>query len=102
MVTKVFVAKVNRIINDKANNYCIHRINIPSNVVKELHLEKEDFLLFKVKKAEWYDMLDWTEMKTTWNKLPSEIKKKIQEDGIFDGGIQFKPKKNTIQKRRSH
>lgn len=98
MVTKVFVAKVNRIINDKTNNYYIHRINIPSDVVEELKLGKEDFLLFKAKKAEWYDMLDWSEMKTTWDKLPKEIKEKIQEDGIFDGSDQFKPRQKHKEK----
>lgn len=98
MVTKTFVAKVNRIINDKANNYYIHRINIPSEVVEELKLGKEDFLLFKAKKAEWYDMLDWSEMKATWDKLPQEIKNKIKEDGIYDGTDQFKSKQKHKEK----
>jgi len=98
MVTKVFVAKVNRIINDKTNNYYIHRINIPSNVVEELNLGKEDYLLFKAKKAEWYDMLDWSEMKTTWDKLPAEIKNKIKEDGIFDGTDQFKSRRENASR----
>lgn len=93
MVTEVFVAKVNRIINDKKNNYCIHRINIPANVVEKLNLGKEEFLLFKAKKAEWYDMLDWSEMKVTWDKLPQEIKQKISEDGIFDGTEKFRTRK---------
>src|SRR5574340_195525 len=89
MVTKVFVAKVNRIVNDKQNNYYIHRINIPSNVVEELGLGKEDYLLLKTKKAEWFDMLDWSQMKNTWDKLPEETKKKIREDGIFDESEHF-------------
>lgn len=102
MVTKVFVAKVNRILNDKTKNYYIHRINIPSEVVEELNLDKEDFLLLKAKKAEWYDMLNWPEMKNTWDKLPQEIKNKIQEDGIFDGTEQFKiRKKNKIHRKRN-
>lgn len=96
MVTNVFVAKVNRIVNDKTNNYYIHRINIPSDVVRELNLGKEDYLLFKAKKAEWYDMLDWSEMETTWNKLPLEIKNKIKEDGIFDGSDQFKSARKQV------
>jgi hypothetical protein len=84
MVTKVFVAKVSRITNNKTKNYYVHRINIPSDVVEELNLGKDDFLLLKAKKAEWYNMLDWSEMKTTWDKLPQVIKNKIQEDRGFD------------------
>src|SRR5574340_785942 len=66
-----------------------HRINIPSNVVEELGLGKEDYLLLKTKKAEWFDMLDWSQMKNTWDKLPEETKKKIREDGIFDESEHF-------------
>jgi hypothetical protein len=84
MVTKAFVAKVTRIRNSKDKAYFVHRINLPANIVEELQLDKEDYVLLRAEKAQWYHMLDWQQMKTTWNRLPNEIRQKIIDEGLLD------------------
>jgi len=78
-----FVSKVSRIKNKKDKDYYVNRINIPSDVTKELDLKHNDHIFIKAKKAEWYHMLDWSTMAKTWNKLPLDIKKNIIEDGLM-------------------
>jgi len=34
------------------------------------------------KKAEWWEMLEWESMESTWYKLSDEIKNKIREAGL--------------------
>nr|WP_255430351.1 hypothetical protein [Sulfolobus sp. NOB8H2] len=46
---------------------------------KELELKDGDYLLVKAKKAKWYHLLDWEEMKNVYNMLPEEIKKEVDE-----------------------
>lgn len=87
MTTKSFVAKVSRIKNKKDKEYYIHRINLPSEVTKELELQNKDYVFLKAKKAEWYHMLEWSTMSPTWNKLPLDTKQKIIDDGLIQEKI---------------
>lgn len=36
----------------------------------------------KVHEVEWWEMLDWNEMKNTWERLPEEVKQKIVDAGL--------------------
>jgi len=35
-----------------------------------------------VEKVEWWEMLDWNEMKNAWILLSDEIKEKVREAGM--------------------
>ena len=74
----VFVSKVS-IAKSKKNNkeYITYRITIPIEKAKELGLNDGDYLLVKAKKAKWYHLLNWEEMKVVYNMLSEEIKKEI-------------------------
>ena len=82
--TKTFVAKVTKTRNRKDKDYFIYRLNVPNQVAAELEIADDDYLVMKAKKAEWYHLMDWTESRTTWIKLPSDIKAKIIADGLLD------------------
>ena len=82
MVTTTFATKVTRIRNRRDKDYYIHRVNIPHSVVKELGIKDEDYLLMHAEKAEWYHLLDWSKMQGTWNKLPDDVKQKIEASKI--------------------
>lgn len=32
--------------------------------------------------TEWWEMLDWEQMKETWDRLSEDIKKKIRDAGL--------------------
>ena len=34
------------------------------------------------KEVEWWEMLEWENMESTWHKLSDEIKNKIREAGL--------------------
>ena len=34
------------------------------------------------KEIEWWEMLEWENMESTWHKLSNEIKNKIREAGL--------------------
>ena len=81
-MTTNFVSKIGKIKNNKEKEYYVYRINIPSNITKDLDLKQDDHIFIKAKKAEWYHMLDWSTMSKTWSKLPANIQKIIIEDGL--------------------
>ena len=55
-------------------------MNIPSSVIKELGLKDEDYILIKAKKAEWYDLIDWSKSSKTFDNLPVDLKMKIEKN----------------------
>ncbi|MFQ6135162.1 MAG: hypothetical protein ACE5KU_05045 [Nitrososphaerales archaeon] len=77
-----FVAKASRIRNRKDRDYFIYRVNIPSDVAEKLRLKEHDYLLITAQKAEWYHLLDWSKMNTTWERLPEDVKAKILASGL--------------------
>ncbi len=84
MTTKeTFVAKASRIRNRRGKEYFVYRVNIPSEVAEKLELGEHDYLLLTAQKAEWYHLLDWSEMKITWSKLPEDVKAKITASGLI-------------------
>jgi hypothetical protein len=82
MVTKPFVAKVSRIVNNKKKGYTIYRMNVPNEVADELGLSDRDYLFVRAEKAQWYHFLDWKNMRMTWARLPNDIRKEIELSGI--------------------
>lgn len=85
MTTKNFTVKISRIRNKKDSEYFVYRTNIPKTIAEELKLEDKDRIFCKIKKAEWYHPLDWSTMKTTWDRLPLNLQKEIQKDGLLEG-----------------
>ncbi|BCU66601.1 hypothetical protein HS7_00380 [Sulfolobales archaeon HS-7] len=76
----VFVSKVS-VTRSKKNGkeYITYRLTIPMEKAKELGLNNGDYLLVKAKKAKWYHLLNWEEMKNVYNMLPEEVKKEVDE-----------------------
>lgn len=75
-----FVAKVGvtRTKSKEGKEYTAFRIVIPKHEAEELQLSNGDFVLMEAKHAEWYHMLDWDEMPSTWKLLPQELKMKVE------------------------
>lgn len=77
-----FVAKVQKAKTRKDKDYFVLRATVPKDVAKKIDVQPGDYLFFKVKKAEWYHMLNWENMETTWRMLPTEIKHKAILEGL--------------------
>jgi len=63
------------------------RLNIPQSVVDDENFPFHDGGLVKIEvndssikltRPEWWEMLDWSELKETYRVLPPEVKKKIE------------------------
>jgi len=70
------------------------RLYIPAKVIRNPDFPFEDDDLVKIEignkslileKPEWWEMLDWNEMRNAYNALPDEIKTKIAERGLALG-----------------
>lgn len=80
--TETFVAKIQKAKTRKDKDYFVLRVTVPKDVAQKINVQPGDFLLFRAKKAEWYHMLDWKKMETTWQMLPMEIKNRVILEGI--------------------
>ena len=83
---ETFVAKVQKAKTRKGKEYFVSRITIPKDAIKNIDVESGEYIFFKAKKAEWFHMLEWENMKSTWNMLPSETKLQIICDGLVKNG----------------
>jgi hypothetical protein len=79
-----FVAKLQKAKTRKGKDYFILRATIPKDVVEKIQAKPGDFLFFKAKKAKWFHMLNWQEMKNTWKMLPSNVKDQVVMDGLIN------------------
>ena len=79
-----FVAKIQKVITRKGKDYFVSRVTIPKEVINNIEADGEEYLFFKVKKAEWFHMLNWDNMEQTWAMLPADIKNKAILDGVVD------------------
>jgi len=79
-----FISKVSKVkTRTKANkSYYVYRMNIPKDESDKLHLSQDDYLFVQAKKAQWYHMLNWKEMQTTWKMIPSVLKNEIKQSGL--------------------
>ena len=78
----VFPVKVYASKNRKGKDYFVYKVTIPKKIAKELRITKDDYLLLKASKAEWFHLLDWDEMQPTWAMLPDHMKARIRESGL--------------------
>jgi len=83
----VFVGKVQKAKTRKNKSYFVLRTTIPKDVAEEIKAEPGDYLFFKAKKAQWYHMLDWSQMANAWNMLPKETKIQAILDGVYRQGV---------------
>jgi len=77
-----FVAKVQKARTRKDKDYFVFRVTVPKAVANKIDAEPGDFLFFKTKKAEWYHMLDWSKMETTWQLLSEGIRNQVVVEGL--------------------
>lgn len=78
-----FVGKLQKTKTRKGKDYFISRITVPKEIVNEIDVGPDDYVFFKVKKAEWFHMLEWDKIASTWEMLPNDIKGKIIMDGLL-------------------
>ena len=78
----VFPVKVYASKNRKGKDYFVYKVTIPKKVAKELKIKKDDYLLLKASRAEWFHLLDWGKMQSTWTRLPDHMKARIRESGL--------------------
>jgi len=82
-----FVAKVQRAKTRKGKDYFVLRATVPKEAAEKMNVKPGDYLFFKARKAEWYHMLDWRQMETTWRMLPSEIRNQAILEGLPFPGL---------------
>ncbi len=67
------------------------RLYIPEKVAKSKGFPFKDDELVKIRvgegslmveKVEWWEMIDWNEMRDAYEVLPEEVKRKIEERGL--------------------
>jgi hypothetical protein len=77
-----FVSKMLKRKTRKDKDYFVLRTTIPKDIAEKINAEAGDFLFFKVKKAEWYHLLNWENMENAWAMLPDNVKYSLIKDGI--------------------
>jgi len=78
-----FVAKIQKAKTRKGKDYFVLRTTIPKDVAEKIQAKPGDYLFFKAKKAKWFHMLNWQEMKNTWKLLPENVKDEVIMDGLI-------------------
>ena len=67
------------------------RLYLPQSVISDPDFPFEDGDLVKIEvgnpsirltRPEWWEMLDWNEMKDTFRLLPAEVKAEIEKQGL--------------------
>lgn len=88
-----FVAKIQKAKTRKDKDYFVLRATVPKDVAKKIDAKPGDYLFFKIKKAEWYHMLEWEKMETTWQMLPDQLKYQAIQEGVpYPGATGQTPK----------
>jgi len=82
-----FVSKIQKVRTRRDKDYFIFRVTVPKDVAEKTGVQAGEFLLFKAKKAEWYHMLDWSQMQEAWQRLPQETQNRIVLSGLPYPGI---------------
>lgn len=83
---ETFVAKIQKAKTRKGKDYFVSRITIPKEVINQIDAKPGDYLFFQAKRAEWFHMLDWKKMETTWSMLPNETKMQVIMDRLVKYG----------------
>ena len=77
-----FVAKVFKAKTRKDKDYFVFRFNVPKEIAETLSLNEGAYVLFRAMRANWYHMLEWQQMETTWNMLPEELRFAVRQSGL--------------------
>lgn len=79
-----FLSKVSKVKTRTKDNkdYYVYRMNIPKEESERLQLSKDDFMFVRAMKARWYHMLNWKEMRKTWNMMPQPLRNEIRQSGV--------------------
>lgn len=78
-----FVAKVFQSRTRKGKEYFVYRFNMPKEVGEELALRDGDYVFFRALPAQWYHMLEWSEMNRTYQMLPTALKERVLDAGLI-------------------
>lgn len=82
-----FVAKIQKAKTRKHKDYFVLRTTVPKDIAEKIDAKAGDYLFFRAKKAQWYHMLDWEAMESTWKMLPNEIRNRVIIDGLYNRGV---------------
>ena len=77
-----FVARVHRVKTRRGKDYSVLRLTIPKEAGESIGIASNELLFLMAQKAEWYHMIDWSEMKEAWARLPNEMKSTLQYFGL--------------------
>lgn len=77
-----FVARVHRVRTRKGREYSVLRMTVPKEAGQALNVETNEFLFVMAQKAQWYHMIDWTQMPEAWARLPQEMQGLLQLYGL--------------------
>ncbi len=78
-----FVAKVHRVKTRRGKDYTVLRMTLPKEVGEKLSVGGNDFLFALAQKAQWYHMIDWSQMAEAWNILPPEMRAVLVHYGLI-------------------
>ena len=58
------------------------QVTIPKEIRERLKIKPDELVDIKIRRPNWWEMLDWNEMKNTWELLSEDIKNEIREAGM--------------------
>ncbi len=77
-----FVAKPVRVRTRKGKDYHVLRVTIPKEVSTRLALGPDDYLVLRAKIAQWFHMVNWSEMPEVWERLPEGLRGEVMSLGL--------------------
>lgn len=86
-----FVSKIYKTKTRKDKDYYVLRMTIPKKIARKIDVNPGDYVFSKMKKAQWYHMLDWNKMGEAWDMLPQATKDKIMLEGMDCPDSQIQP-----------
>jgi hypothetical protein len=82
-----FVAKLQKAKTRKNKEYFVLRASVPKDAAEKMKVGPGDYVFFRAKKAQWFHMLDWRQMKSTWNLLPEDVRQEVYLAGLVQPQI---------------
>jgi len=66
------------------------RLYIPEKVARQMSFKDDDLVKIqinegslRIERVEWWEMIDWNEMRDAYKVLPEEVKRKIEKQGLI-------------------
>jgi hypothetical protein len=91
-----FVAKVHRVRTRRGKDYSVLRMTLPKDVGEKIGVTGNDYLFALAQKAEWYHMIDWSQMTEAWSLVPPEMKAVLVHYGLVPQGSTVGPQEMNI------